>query len=855
MAATLTQLDAYLVAGKYAIVRTCPSVDPQDYIDRAAAVGLTGLVFYLGTGDTKLRDADGPLTQWAPNSAGEEWQKLQALLYSPGILSQFKAAGLSIGAFFDTGLGGWEAPGPEGFMYAAIMNNLGEDVSFLMVDISHERWKLGMPTWHDDERPISEGPKYYAGAKATQLIQSAVWNVTPKPRPVYTITGTDPDDYPHLLWHPTGPRSFSPAIDFWAMPFCMPAPRVDPAGGENAVEAKWHWNDTPQKAAMRRGEVVWDLRNTLAPNATHINNAMHLVTDDTLSVTFDAAPYSDFTLTPQCGVQVFDDLDKIEELGFQTVIANGPALGDHWDLEGGGTWMSFQVHLEPTPVPEAVAGQPHEVTMVWENWHSGQTTWVVHIRAVKCSCCKYGTGNSDLEETWIRINDADPPGSGFVAIPPDGRITISGTPAADDVGKWILQWQPGPIIYWVRNLIINVAPAATLPGQPMALPAPVARADKERWPTVHLSKAWWNWPTRRQECFPGLAAAGPPYQPPGPGDIGPGGPTTAFACGSGYSVYNSILNGIWVAANRPSNWEEMAFYIAVMLAESGGVYNAAGDSCPNPALQCIKCITCADSTLPTTCACSFGLYQLNVCGGQGETCTAGMSAADKCTYLLDPASNISCAMTYLKDAWAGCKAAGCTGLALYKCAAEMSGHPGGPNYGGTTYACGGSGGAGEAARQVIAALAACIYANGSPGFPLDEFYLTEPSSASITANCQWHLDNEGFPALDYGCSAPDPIYAAHGGLVVFAGLDPVTAANPGLGKGNYVEIQDAADGQLHTRYCHLSVVSVSAGASVSRGTKAGECGDTGYTFGEHLHFELLSGGVNVCPCGYLEGGC
>lgn len=65
--------------------------------------------------------------------------------------------------------------------------------------------------------------------------------------------------------------------------------------------------------------------------------------------------------------------------------------------------------------------------------------------------------------------------------------------------------------------------------------------------------------------------------------------------------------------------------------------------------------------------------------------------------------------------------------------------------------------------------------------------------------------------------------------------------------GNYVCIKTDS-GQYHY-YCHMSSRSVSKGQRVSKGTKIGVMGNTGYSFGAHLHFEvrLSDGRTSVSP--------
>lgn len=65
--------------------------------------------------------------------------------------------------------------------------------------------------------------------------------------------------------------------------------------------------------------------------------------------------------------------------------------------------------------------------------------------------------------------------------------------------------------------------------------------------------------------------------------------------------------------------------------------------------------------------------------------------------------------------------------------------------------------------------------------------------------------------------------------------------------GNYVCIKTDA-GQYHY-YCHLASRSVSEGQTVKRGDKLGVMGNTGYSFGAHLHFEVrgADGRTTVSP--------
>jgi murein DD-endopeptidase MepM/ murein hydrolase activator NlpD len=68
--------------------------------------------------------------------------------------------------------------------------------------------------------------------------------------------------------------------------------------------------------------------------------------------------------------------------------------------------------------------------------------------------------------------------------------------------------------------------------------------------------------------------------------------------------------------------------------------------------------------------------------------------------------------------------------------------------------------------------------------------------------------------------------------------------------GYYVEV-DCGDG-WSTLYAHFSQIVVVPGQRVSQGTLLGYSGVTGYTTGEHLHFEIRLWGAPLDPAYYLD---
>jgi murein DD-endopeptidase MepM/ murein hydrolase activator NlpD len=95
--------------------------------------------------------------------------------------------------------------------------------------------------------------------------------------------------------------------------------------------------------------------------------------------------------------------------------------------------------------------------------------------------------------------------------------------------------------------------------------------------------------------------------------------------------------------------------------------------------------------------------------------------------------------------------------------------------------------------------------------------------------------------IDIGVPYGTPIHAAASGSVVLAGWTG--------GYGNYTCIDHG--GGLATCYAHQSAYAVSSGTQVVQGQVIGYVGNTGHSFGAHLHFEVRINGTPVDPLGYL----
>jgi murein DD-endopeptidase MepM/ murein hydrolase activator NlpD len=62
----------------------------------------------------------------------------------------------------------------------------------------------------------------------------------------------------------------------------------------------------------------------------------------------------------------------------------------------------------------------------------------------------------------------------------------------------------------------------------------------------------------------------------------------------------------------------------------------------------------------------------------------------------------------------------------------------------------------------------------------------------------------------------------------------------------------AHDDGFESLYAHMGKISVEEGQKVTRQTKLGEVGLTGFTTGPHIHFELHRDGAAVNPKYFLD---
>lgn len=151
----------------------------------------------------------------------------------------------------------------------------------------------------------------------------------------------------------------------------------------------------------------------------------------------------------------------------------------------------------------------------------------------------------------------------------------------------------------------------------------------------------------------------------------------------------------------------------------------------------------------------------------------------------------------------------------------------------------------DAVSKEMASLAASLakkgtYVGGDFMWPLPGHY-----SISCYFGMRIHPITKKY-SMHTGIDIPAPkgtkICSANAGEVIFAKWNTAY--------GNCVMV-DHGGGKV-TLYGHMSKMSVSVGQSVAKGDKLGEVGSTGYSTGNHLHFQIMINGEPVNPLNYFK---
>lgn len=129
---------------------------------------------------------------------------------------------------------------------------------------------------------------------------------------------------------------------------------------------------------------------------------------------------------------------------------------------------------------------------------------------------------------------------------------------------------------------------------------------------------------------------------------------------------------------------------------------------------------------------------------------------------------------------------------------------------------------------------------GSFSWPFDP----RPISQGGTVTSEYGpRDGRMHEGIDFGVSEGTPIPASNAGTVSGLGY--------GSGTGYYVDLTH--DGGIVTRYFHMVVLSdfLTIGQSVTKGQNIGRVGNTGNSFGAHLHWETIVNGTHWNPRDFM----
>jgi peptidoglycan hydrolase CwlO-like protein len=122
--------------------------------------------------------------------------------------------------------------------------------------------------------------------------------------------------------------------------------------------------------------------------------------------------------------------------------------------------------------------------------------------------------------------------------------------------------------------------------------------------------------------------------------------------------------------------------------------------------------------------------------------------------------------------------------------------------------------------------------------PISSGVWTRPAAAGYLSSGFGNRSLGDHKGVDIAASGIVPIYAAADGVVIRSYYS--------TSYGNAVFISHSINGQIYTTvYAHMRNREVSEGQVVSKGQQIGLMGNTGRSYGQHLHFELHRGEWNL----------
>ena len=137
--------------------------------------------------------------------------------------------------------------------------------------------------------------------------------------------------------------------------------------------------------------------------------------------------------------------------------------------------------------------------------------------------------------------------------------------------------------------------------------------------------------------------------------------------------------------------------------------------------------------------------------------------------------------------------------------------------------------------------------SGSQMVVMGTGYFTNPCPTATSSSGFGYreFDNSFHKGLDMAAPEGTPYYAADNGTVMYATND----GGYNGGAGNWVVISHGNG--IVTKYMHSSATYVKPGDYVEAGQNIGAVGNTGQSFGAHLHFQVEVDGVAVNPLNYI----
>lgn len=135
------------------------------------------------------------------------------------------------------------------------------------------------------------------------------------------------------------------------------------------------------------------------------------------------------------------------------------------------------------------------------------------------------------------------------------------------------------------------------------------------------------------------------------------------------------------------------------------------------------------------------------------------------------------------------------------------------------------------------------YVGGEMLWPVPGYY-------TISSYYGWRFDHTDFHTgndIAGGGIHGAPVVAANTGTVIFTKYCPYNGKS--YGYGTYIILDHG--GGITTLYGHLSAITVEVGDVVAMGEQIGNVGNTGWSTGAHLHFEVRIDGNSVDSLPYI----